>query len=276
MDYKELLYKNNKIYERLQDNLSREIYEARIMNSLTYDYNYITKIALDKVDILLELRKLLAPYIAQKKKLILDGAGYYGKSIKMSMPDIEFECFSDKNPQSDYLMGIPVLQRKKAAEIYKDAVFIVDSLVFCKEIRAELEQMGVECILDYGEYIVKNWFCKDTQYYDVLAFNDDEVIVDVGCFDCNSMMKYFEYGNTRYKKIYSFEPEPEQYMNCKKIIAQSGYDNWEIFNCGACDENKKMRFVSNGSCTKISDSGDIEVTVIKLDDFLKNMKHQHL
>lgn len=66
----------------------------------------------------------------------------------------------------------------------------------------------------------------------MFKFSHDEVIVDVGCFDCQSTMQYFKYGNERYKKIYSFEPEPEQYLKCKNIIEQGHYSNWEIFNYG--------------------------------------------
>lgn len=32
------------------------------------------------------------------------------------------------------------------------------------------------------------------------------------------MIQYFKYGNSKYKKIYSFEPEPHQYAHCKEII----------------------------------------------------------
>ena len=78
------------------------------------------------------------------------------------------------------------------------------------------------------------------------------------------MIQYFKYGNSKYKKIYSFEPEPHQYANCKEIIEKGGYQNWDIFNYGVYDNNSKLYFSSNSSSTKISNDGDIEVDVIKL------------
>ena len=121
MNYNELLKETNEVYDRLQDDISRKIYRARVMNSLTYDYNYITEIAVDGIDVLEYLRKELEPYIKEKRKIILDGAGYYGKSIKMTLRDVEFECFSDKKVIDGTLMGIPVLSRKEAAKKYPDA-----------------------------------------------------------------------------------------------------------------------------------------------------------
>lgn len=62
----------------------------------------------------------------------------------------------------------------------------------------------------------------------------------------------------------------------QNIIEQGHYSNWKIFNYGACDSNGKLYFNSNSSCSKISNEGDITVDVIKLDDFSRRMKNQHL
>lgn len=113
------------------------------MNSLTYDYNHITQITIDNLDVMSELRRDIEPYIKDGRKLILGGAGYYGKSIKMTLKDIKFECFSDRNSQENLVMGIPVLSRKDAVEKYPDALFIVDSMVYARPIKVELEQLGV-------------------------------------------------------------------------------------------------------------------------------------
>lgn len=269
INYKNVLNITNDVYGCLQDDVSKDIYKARVMNSLTYDYNYITQITVDNIDVMDKLRKDIEPFIKEGRKLILDGAGYYGKSIKMTLKDIKFECFSDRNSQENLVMGISVLSRKSAVEKYPDALFIVDSMVYAGPIKAELKQLGVEHILDFGSYLGKYGKARDNQYYDVFRFSDDEVIADVGCFVCYTMMQYFNYANREYKKIYSFEPEPKQYVRCKDRIEEGHYSNWEIYNYGVYDNNSKLCFSYNGSSTKISKDGDIEVDVIKLDDFFK-------
>lgn len=269
VNYKNILNKTNAVYGCLQDDISRDIYRARVMNSLTYDYNYITQITVDNIDVMDKLRKDIEPFIKEGRKLILDGAGYYGKSIKMTLKDIKFECFSDRNSQENLVMGIPVFSRNDAVEKYPDALFIVDSMVYAGPIKAELKQLGVEHILDFGSYLGKYGKALDNQYYDVFRFSGDEVIADVGCFDCESILQYFNYANREYKKIYSFEPEPKQYLTCKDIIEEGHYSDWDIYNYGVYDNNSKLYFSSNSSSTKISKDGDIEVDVIKLDDFFK-------
>lgn len=52
-------------------------------------------------------------------------------------------------------------------------------------------------------------------------------------------------------------------------MKKGGYQNWDIYNYGVYDNNSKLYFSSNSSSTKISNDGDIEVDVIKLDDFFK-------
>lgn len=97
----------------------------------------------------------------KKTKLILDGAGYYGRSIKRTLDDIHFECFSDGNPNQDTIMGIPVISRREAVLKYKDALFVITSMVYDKQIKKELEQLGVKYILDFGAYLNKNSTIRD-------------------------------------------------------------------------------------------------------------------
>lgn len=49
--YKNLINVTNRVYGQLQDDISKDIYKARVLNSITYDYNYITQIAVDGLDI---------------------------------------------------------------------------------------------------------------------------------------------------------------------------------------------------------------------------------
>ena len=44
MEFNDIIESTNKVRGRMQDDLSRKIYDCRIMNTLTYDYKYITAI----------------------------------------------------------------------------------------------------------------------------------------------------------------------------------------------------------------------------------------
>lgn len=268
-EYKSIIKNTNKVRNRMQDYISKQIYDCRVMNALTYDYKYITAITKDGIDVFDKLKEMLKPY-KDKYDLVIDGAGYYGKSIKSTLFDIKWTCVCDRNASNTDWWDIPFLSRTEATRKYHDAVFVISSMMYYSEIENELRQLGINRIVNWGKYLSELSKVDPRQYYDVLKFDENEVIADVGCFDCYSMLQYFTYGNKKYKKIYSFEPEPQQYLKCKGIIKKSGYARWDMYNCGVYDENSKLYFNSNSSCTKISDTGDIEVDVIKLDDFFKN------
>ena len=93
--YNNLIKNSNKVRGCMQDDLSREIYDCKVLNTLTYDYKYITLITKDKIDVFEELKRQLEQY-KNKCDIVIDGAGYYGKSIKATMTDVEWTCVCDR------------------------------------------------------------------------------------------------------------------------------------------------------------------------------------
>lgn len=209
MEFNDIIESTNKVRGHMQDDLSRKIYDCRIMNTLTYDYKYITAITKDGVDVFCRLRKMLEPYI-NKYDLIIDGAGFYGKSIKATLTDVEWTCICDRSVHGGEDWDIPLLTRKEAVKKYPQAVFVISSVLYGVEIENELRSLGVRNIINMGKTLAEYTDADPKQYYDVFTFDKDEIIADVGCFDCESILQYFNYANREYKKIYSFEPEPKQ------------------------------------------------------------------
>ena len=74
--YNNLIKNSNKVRGCMQDDLSREIYDCKVLNTLTYDYKYITSITKDKIDVFEELKRQLEQY-KNKCDIVIDGAGYY-------------------------------------------------------------------------------------------------------------------------------------------------------------------------------------------------------
>ena len=270
MNYYELFKNTNGVYARLQDDLSRKIYKDRIMNSLTYNYSFITDMLDEKFDAISWLQQELNKYIPAGKEIVLDGAGYYGKSIAMTLNHYPWVCICDRNSSEKEIFGFPVLSRKEAIKKYPDAVFVISSMTYCGEIKSEYVANGITDIINFGSYLNINNKENEKQYYDVLSFSDEEVIADVGCFDCASMLRYFKYANNKYKKIYSFEPEPTQFLNCKNIVEESGYEDWEVLNYGVWNEETKLHFKCNSSGSFICEDGDVEVKVVCLDNFFED------
>lgn len=109
---------------------------------------------------------------------------------------------------------------------------------------------------------------KDYYDLDLLKCDENEVIVDLGTYDGDSVIDYIEtYGV--YKRIYCYEISQ---VNIDKAQANlSSYDNIELIKKGAGEKNDVMYIkedTDSSSCT-IDRSGDEEVQIVAIDDDIR-------
>jgi len=107
----------------------------------------------------------------------------------------------------------------------------------------------------------------EMQYFeDFIKLSNNEIFVDGGGFDGGTTKKFIDLCSD-YKEIYFFEPNPLMLDNAKSNL--SDYKNIKYYNKGLWDENTKLNFDDNlGSASKISNTGNKEINVIKLDDIV--------
>lgn len=94
---------------------------------------------------------------------------------------------------------------------------------------------------------------------------EDEVFVDVGCFDGHTTLQFIE-KCTKYKAIYIFEPDPRNMSVVKSKL--SHLPNISYFPLGLSNVEKKVRFLSNGQASSFNVAGDVEIDVAPLDTVL--------
>ena len=102
------------------------------------------------------------------------------------------------------------------------------------------------------------------EYYNIA---DNEVYVDCGAYDGDSIIGFINYVNGKYDKIIGFEPDSISFEKLKTNV--SDYSNIILFPYASGKENGEVRFESTGTLgSSVSDlKGDI-VEVKKLDDLL--------
>jgi len=110
---------------------------------------------------------------------------------------------------------------------------------------------------------------------DVFSLTENEVLVDVGAFDGDSIEAFVQTCNSSYGHIYAFEPDPNNFQ----LLHQSTnkMNNISCHQIGLWSEARVVPFVSSGkaflkSTTEIREEGDIEIQVVSLDEFLKGKK----
>jgi len=91
-----------------------------------------------------------------------------------------------------------------------------------------------------------------------------EVFCDVGGFDGRTTQDFIA-SCPGFKAAYVFEPDPKNFSNIQKKFVDEV--KVQLHNCGLGSERAKVRFLSSGSTSSVSNDGNFEVQLEKLDSF---------
>lgn len=115
--------------------------------------------------------------------------------------------------------------------------------------------------------------CDRQQYFpeDIFTLKEDEVFVDAGAFDGDTISQFMDLTDCKYKSIYAFEPDQENYQNLQK---RSYKENVKLYNAGLYDVTKTISFSSNkGGSSKIEDAGIDHIQVYRFDELELEEEH---
>jgi FkbM family methyltransferase len=105
----------------------------------------------------------------------------------------------------------------------------------------------------------------------LLRFDHDEVYVDGGAFDGDSVRMFIDRVNGNYERILAFEPDPQTFKKLSKNL--HALPRVELFNCGLHRAKGVLRFNNDGSRGAIiSTEGDFRINVVGLDEVLDNTR----
>ncbi|MGL1902895.1 MAG: FkbM family methyltransferase [Fibrobacterales bacterium] len=131
----------------------------------------------------------------------------------------------------------------------------------------------IQNILDYrmkGEITkLDKIYDKEIFKKDFLTLSETEVILDAGAYDGDSIFTIDTELEGVFKKIYAFEPDPENYKKLQNmVVGTSIAEKVELVQLGLYDENTTLAFSSDGTTeSSVKEDGDIKVEVTRLDDF---------
>lgn len=102
---------------------------------------------------------------------------------------------------------------------------------------------------------------------ELLEYSNDEVYVDGGAFDGDSIRLFIERVGGKYSRVLGFEPDPVTYMRLKSNFTNE--PRVEPINAGLHKESGTLRFDDAGTRGSILvETGGIEVPVVSLDGVL--------
>ena len=119
-------------------------------------------------------------------------------------------------------------------------------------------------------YLNNNIRPTQDQYLDsrIMNFTDEEVVVDCGAYIGDSILTYYKYVKS-VAKYYALEPDLQNFNNAKRILSYEDFKNIEFCRVATGNENKTLKFTSSEAAGFVSDEGNNEVQIVKLDDFIK-------
>lgn len=265
------LDKLTEVYSCFEDELSREIYENRIMYSLTNADSYKYKIIKSSKVTKLFMKKM-EDY--QNKPVLVYGAGRRGKTLIESF-DYDYKCLIDKNKAGGYESGIPIISLQDARERYPDSVVILTNKLYNVQIKQQLIDEGIDekNILNLGE--MTDVMMKK-MYFDLpqLPHVHQEVFVDLGGFDGCSSIGFMNWCNKDFKHIYIFEPDTINGVVCREIMNKTfSKDSFTYIEKGAWNKIDNLPFEETGdSGSRINSIGKKMIPVTTLDKELKTEK----
>lgn len=87
------------------------------------------------------------------------------------------------------------------------------------------------------------------------------------------MEQFVNFVGGDYSKIFAVEPDEKNFVALEKFVREKNYKNVECLNCGVWDKKDILHFKATGDTgANISDSGDIEIKVDAIDNFVGDSK----
>jgi len=275
----------NIIFSKLQDDESRELFQHRYKYYQDRDEEHLWDMLSTsrKCTLLRRKGKPLVDFwyaheegLLTKNEVLLYGAGlnaYYACQFA-DRYNINVKCICDSNVAKHNALvcdHVVVAPEQMLAE-YPDVPIIITPVLpgSKKEILAYLVAKGVsdDKIFLYYPF---NSPEKEEQYFSpsFLTPQPNEVYVDAGCWDGETILDFYKFANRKYKKIYGFEPAPECFERTQKCIEVAAIKNVIMNMQGLWDKKEKLNFDMAGiwqGGSHISAGGTHSIDTIALDE----------
>ena len=269
------------IYSHLQDDISRQLFENRLLYALTGDEAYINRL-IASLPQKAKLDQAAAFCREHREKIVFYGAGNDLLLLSRLYQDLPVQRFCDgsRKKQREGWRGIPVMSPEELLGMKEDVYVAVATSGFYREIVRFLREGG------FGQGQILNLGLAtdvERQYFDpdVLAPQAEGVFIDGGCFDGGTDRAFIKWCAGRYQKILAFEPDQRNYQKCLEACRREQWERVEIQNRGLWDCETELFFrETGGQGSRIGEgegtihirtaaideaAGDEDVTYIKLD-----------
>lgn len=175
---------------------------------------------------------------------------YYGEDRGTTIPIIdEADLFGEFSQHyilvKDYENRLNFLGRLSKCQIPKERIILA---------------CNCGCGMEYGH----------PMYFDkIFTPSSDGIFVDGGCFAGETINDFINW-NKNYRKVYSFEPDLEQFKKCKNRYIDD--QKIKILNYAVWDKKETLHFFSNGAGSRIVSDSLMNVEGVSVDEIVMDDK----
>ena len=115
--------------------------------------------------------------------------------------------------------------------------------------------------------------CEGNHYFNDIFSNsiqENEIYVDVGVCNGETILSFIQYVNNQYAKIYGFEADPINYWKTK-IKFFNASKKIDFINCACSNYNENVMFnITGGGSSAVSNTTGYLIKAVALDDFIQD------
>ncbi|WP_333886801.1 FkbM family methyltransferase [Clostridium sp.] len=136
----------------------------------------------------------------------------------------------------------------------KKSKFILESIL---KIRYTQDLFIYEQLFEGDQYFPEN----------IINLNPNEIFVDAGAYDGDTVDTFINKSNGNFDKIYAFEPDDKSYLKLVKKLEQLNLgERIKTYKKGLSDKKAIVRFMStSGDSSNINDCGNELIETVNLD-----------
>lgn len=271
MEWRGLCGKIFRIKERLQDEQSEMLFDARLHYSITQD-----KWQLYKAVSLLEKVwhcPMLEEFMQQSagKGIVIWGCGHDGREAKRTLDvcgyHLDYFCDSNSKVTGTKIDGVAVISVEEMLERCKDYSIIIGSSKYKDEMYEILSKHGFppDNILYIGYGHLQAHTGK-SQYFDVFKPERDEVFIDAGSYDGGTILDFVQWTEGSYQKVIALEPLSDMCQNIEKMCGERNLHHIELYEAAAWNKEEKLFFTEELTGSKVEEEGKITIKGMAIDD----------
>lgn len=268
------------IWAHLRDDLSKEIFLARLRLCLTSDYNSMSGVIDAAVrdwrgrhgdgDTPPAFMPDPALNAALLGRVAIYGAGMHGGSYfsYLGRHGVPILCYSDSDSSrhGGEHFGLPLVSPEEMVKKYNPDT----TIIAIEDERAVLDVHANLLNLGYGKERIFRIFplWKDSYFIkEIFSPKPHAVYIDGGSYDDKTIKKFVDFCGGDYDKIFALEPDPGRYPIVVDAVKKRGYERVEILPNAASSDGRDLHFSKNTSLDMLyaSDNGEITVPGISID-----------